>query len=308
MLILRNLLMNGVCFAVPGGGTGGSSAPAGDQQQQDQNASNNDAGGDQGNAGDANDNDASGEQDDNVVESEGGETDEATDPPAGDPPASKTDWRDKELDRKHAQIQQAKREKAELEHRLADAEALLSRAGKKPGEADAGDDATERQPAQNGGLSQDDVERAAARQIAARDFNNAANEADQKGRKTYAKDWDKVTATLKTLGGFEPEDMQGILATDDPAKVLHTLGSKPEEYHRIMDLPPAKRLAEMVKMALPAPKPKNKPSQAAAPVAPVGGRTRTGGTELRDDLSDDDWYARRRAQKEANWKAKSGRA
>lgn len=306
-MILRNFLMNGVVFAVPGGAPSG--AAAGDPPNKgDDNGGQADPPA-SGEAGDQGDSDT-GDQDDATaddVDSEGGETDEGAAAPvgeqSGEPAAApKEDWKDKELRRKHAQNQQTKRRLEEVERENADLRAIADRSGKKP---DAAAGAGETAPA--AGLTQEDVDRAAARQIAERDFNNEANKADQAGRKNY-KDWDKATDTLKTLGGFDPETMQSLLATDDPAKVLHTLGSKPDEYHRVMDLPPAKRLAEMIKMALPAPKQKNPPSKAAAPVAPVGARTRQGGTDLRDDLSDDDWYARRRAQKEARWKQKTGQS
>lgn len=311
MTTLRNFLMNGVVFAVPGNGTGGAPQSAdepNDQSAAGETAANNEAGA-TNNADDAAD-DTAGDAGANTSGDDGAGDDGAGDDAGGDDvdtnAAGTTDdqpsWKDRELTRKHAQVQKYKSRTEELERENEELRQIAARGGK-PSTTNVD---LVKPPTTGQQLTQEDIDRAAAAQIAQRDFNNAANNADQDGRKRFAKTWDKATDTLKTLGGFDPETMQGLLATDDPAKVLHELGTKPDEYHRIMDLPPAKRLAEMIKLALPAPKPRNKPSQAAPPVTPVGARTRTGGTELRDDLDDESWYARREAQRAARHAAKTG--
>jgi hypothetical protein len=54
--------------------------------------------------------------------------------------------------------------------------------------------------------------------------------------------------------------------------------------------------------------PKPKLSEAPAPVEQVGGRGGASNTELRDDLSDDDWNAIRDKQERERWAKKNGRA
>jgi hypothetical protein len=228
---------------------------------------------------------------------------EGDEPPAA-PPAET--WQDKELRRKHAQLQQERREKADLKASLEAAQEMLNRLnggdGLPPPESGERPAASAARPAQS---SEDEIQAAARQLVAQQNFDNAANDADKTGRERYKDKWDKATGTLATLGGFDPETMQGILATDDPAKVLFTLGDKPEEYQRIMDLPPAKRLAEMVKIGMPEPRtPPKRPSGAAPPTEPVGGRNRGDPNALSDELDDETWYARRQAQKKARFEAR----
>lgn len=231
-------------------------------------------------------------------------------PPAAPPAGEKTDWRDREIARKHAQLQEKNRRIQEQEAELEAARALLARgaggaeppaappaAGAEPPAAPAR--RTEQPP-------QDAVRREAARMRAEEKFAEDSNAADKKGRETYGAGWTKATETLAKLGGFSPEDMANILATDDPAKVIHELGANPEKYQDIMALPPQRRFAEMVKLSMaPAPAPAPKPSGAPAPTEPVGQRrTVQAPVELKDDLADEEWYAIRGRQKEERFRAR----
>ena len=144
----------------------------------------------------------------------------------------------------------------------------------------------------------------AQRLVAQQNFDDSANKADAAGRTRYKAEWDKATDTLKTLGGFDGPTMTAILATDDPAQVLYLLGSKPEEYQRIMELPEARRQNELVKLGIPVPVRKNPPSSAAAPVDGIQTRPRADGDTLDDKLDDDTWYARRGRQKAAKFAAR----
>ena len=137
-------------------------------------------------------------------------------------------------------------------------------------------------------------------------FNEDSTKADKDGSKRFGANWTKATDNLRTLGGFDVETMQQVLATDDPAKLLYELGTNPDKYHEIMDLPPYKRFAEMVKLAAaPAPKPAaRKPSDAPPPVDSLRGQNRGDPNDLRDDLTDDEWYARRQRQKAARFAAR----
>lgn len=228
-----------------------------------------------------------------------GEHIEGAEPPAGATAAEKEDWRDKEIRRKHAQNQALKRENEELK-------AIAQRVPRTAAPA-AG---TEAVPAATVAADPKLVEVEAQKIVARNDYDRACNDANDKGKKTYGATWDKSIDNLQTLGGFDVDTMTGILATDDPARVLHELGSNPAEFQRVMELPPAKRLAEMVKIAI-KPAPKKKVSEAPEPVEMLSGTggPRGGGVNLYDDKTpDEDWYAKRTAEKRANWLKKQGRA
>jgi len=247
----------------------------------------------------------------------------AADPAAGDggaaaPAGAGPDWRDKEIRRKHAQLQEERRQRAELEGSLAAANAMLQRlSGDQPagdGGAAAPDPAAapaaRPAPRQAPPVTDPDAVRAeAAKIVAQQNFERSSNDTDAAGRERYGAEWQKATDTLATLGGFDIDTMNNILAADDPAQVLHKLGTNPEEYQRIMDLPAAKRFAEIVKMGIPTKKSSPKPSDAPAPTEGVRGANRGDPTALNDELDDDTWYARRAAQKKARFEARqAGRA
>lgn len=235
-------------------------------------------------------------------------TDEtAVDPPAPvvvDPPAPvAVDWKDKELKRKHRQVQEAKQRERELQAELDDARALLARA------AGSGDPAPEPRatpPVAADVVPRSEVQAEAKRIVAADDFNRQCNDLDKAGKEAYKEEWGTIAETLTTLGGFTQDEMNGILATDNPAKVLYELGKNPDKYHEIKDLAPAKRLAAVVKIGLPDNKPVPKPSSAPEPVEPVSGRGGQVTEDLDDKLSDDDWHRKRDVQRLKRMAARNG--
>ena len=99
--------------------------------------------------------------------------------------------------------------------------------------------------------------------------------------------------------------MNGLLACDDPVKVLFELGKNPDHYHRIMELPIERRIIEMEKLATQPAKIKTV-SDAPPPVNPVGGRAAPAAQTLRDDMDDDKYFPIRRAQRQAAWERKNG--
>lgn len=204
-------------------------------------------------------------------------------------------WQDKELKRKHRQIQEEKRRNLELQAQLDDAQALLARAA--GGTADTPQSPPPPPAPTVDTVPRSEVENVARQIVAQKDFNQQCNDVEKAGKAAYKDEWPKVAETLTTLGGFTQEEMQGVLATDDPAKVLYELGKNPDKYHELKELPPAKRLAAMVKMAITEVKPVAKPSEAPEPVVPVGGRGGAAVAELDDKLSDDDWHRQRDAQR-----------
>lgn len=281
--MLRDLLLSGISFlpfyAAPGEGSGGTEG--GDQETGEGGAP---EGGDQGAEGDA---------------SEGGDQGigEGGSPPVEAKSEAKADWRDREIDRKHRQLQEERRARQELERRLADMQAIEERAG--------GDKTP---PTAVKTFTPEDVQREASKLVAQSEYDKACNATFAAGKDTYKDKWDGALSTLQKLGGIDLETMQGVLASDDPAKVLYELGTNPDQYHEIMDpsVPAAKRLARITKLGLPvaAEAPRKKVSEAPPPVDGAARRASSGGSDLRDDLSDEEWYARRVRQKEQRWKDK----
>ncbi len=197
------------------------------------------------------------------------------------------DWRDKEIRRKHAQNQEYKRQLAEREREIEDLRVLAQRPA----------DGSAPTPVQS--MSQADVQRAAQALREQEKYQDKLINTNTAGEKNYGQDWTKALETLSTLGTVEQETMRGILATKDPAKVLYSLGKNPAEYQRIMDIAdPYQRQAEFVELSLKQAAPK--PSNAPAPVESLRSRVNPSVT-LSDKDSDEDWYAKRKAQRDARF-------
>ena len=206
------------------------------------------------------------------------------------PEEPKIDWKDKELKAKHRQLQEAKRRELELQRRAEAAEAIAAKFNQKT-------EQTEFQAT----VPVDEVDKRAKELLAQQRYVEDCNKTAQSGEKVYGESWKDAVSNLEILGGFDQQTMNGVLATDDPAKVLYELGRNPDNYHRIMELSPEKRIIEMSKLAMqPSTK---KVSEAPAPVSTVGGRAAPAPTTLNDNLDDDKWFQIRRAQRRAKWEA-----
>lgn len=300
-MLIRKWLLNSVAvFAPPDkpGAGGAAEPPVGDAQPGADGGAGEvgDAGGAEGAGGDGGEAGDGAGGDDGA----GGEGGDGQPPAAAAKPAE--DWRDKELARKHRKAQDLARKNAALQQELDDAKALLERSGapaKPEGTAPAA-------PART--FTEADVDRAAAVKVAQQAYDDACNTTFNKGKADYKEDWDKALNQLNLLGGLGEDQqgvevMQSILATDDPAKVLYALGSDPEEYHRVMGLPPARRLAEIVKLGIPDKKPVKKPSDLQPPPNGISRRAAADNSEAKiydDKVPDDEWYAIRQAQKKAS--------
>lgn len=274
--------------------------PNGGNGDVDTNATNDtnddDAGnGDDDNGGDPDDTGTADDSDPDGGDDAGGEPDATP----GATAAERKDWRDRQLDRQHRKIKELERERDTLR---AIAEGRSATPVKKP-EA-GGTDAA---------LTPEQARAAARAEIQAEDaqtqYDRDCNKAFADGAKRYKDNWETMLGRLPKLGGIDPATMVGILATDDPAKVIYSMASNPDEYERIMDLSPAKRLAEMVKLALPDKTPPRIPSNAPDPVVPLNGRGRSSSKiNLYDDnVADEDWYAQRERQRQARFAAKQSR-
>jgi hypothetical protein len=146
-------------------------------------------------------------------------------------------------------------------------------------------------------------------------------------RANYAKEWPEVFDNLQKLGGVSNDLMDAILATDDPAYVLITLGKDPAKVQDMVDMPSARRQAALIKIALektaksaePPKTPAKRPSGAPPPPSGQppgrGGSPPAGQVDLYDERlqfsnyykgprdpdpernADDAWYAERERQK-----------
>src|ERR1017187_10435382 len=213
------------------------------------------------------------------------------------PEEPKLDWKDKELKAKHRQLQEAKRREAELQRRAEAAEALASKFNQKV------ESLPEFKPSV---VPADQVEKRAQELLSQQKYLEDCNKAARDGEDKYKTDWKDAVYNLEMLGGFDQDTMNGILASDDPAKALYELGKNPDNYHRIMELPVPRRIIEIGKLSMQSTSPK-KVSEAPAPVNPVGGRAAPAATTLDDKMDDDKWFATRRAQRRAKWEAQQPR-
>lgn len=210
------------------------------------------------------------------------------------PAAEQIDWKDKELKRKHAQIKERDRELETIRKENEDLRALAARQPAKEG-----DEPVKERPSAN--MSQAQIQEAAKQLRDQERYQDDLTRINADGEKNYKGEWAKSLENLATLGTVEMPVMQGILATDDPAKVLYELGKNPAEYQRIMELRPERRQTEFVKLSLKAVA-KLRPSAAPEPVETVRGRV-TPSVEPQDSDTDEEWYKKWEARQVAKRKA-----
>lgn len=258
------------------------------------------------------------DQDKTLVEDENvDKSGDGTDEELPKPSAQTKDWRDKEIGRKHAKNKELEKqladERAEKNHlrqmleaatiKNPDADNVIEKAEVRP--AILSPDARRLQP-DSGNEFQQAVHNEAARLAALTKYNEDCNVVADTGKKAYGNEWDAAMSNIATLGILDQETMNGVLATDNPAKVLYELGASPEKLQNIMELPPAKRIAEMTKMSI-AKAAKPKISDAPPPIEPVKGRNDGDPNDLTNVKNDDEWFAKRRAQKRAKLEAQHAR-
>lgn len=232
-----------------------------------------------------------------LVAAEEAKTEEPVEVKAEEPKVEepKPDWKDKELKAKHRQLQEAKRREAELQRRAEAAEALASKFNQKVDSLP--------EPLV---VPADQVEKRAQELLSQQKYLEDCNNAARDGEDKYKTEWKDAVSNLEMLGGFDQDTMNGILASDDPARALYELGKNPDNYHRIMELSVPRRIIEIGKLAM-QPASQKKVSEAPAPVNPVGGRAAPAPTTLDDKMDDDKWFQVRRAQRRAKWEAQQPR-
>lgn len=235
-------------------------------------------------------------------------------PSVAETPPHKPDWRDKELGRRKRRLDEesARAEVAEARAKRAEdlAESLARQAPPEPADGEPTPPAP-RQPPQGKVYTQAELDAEADRRAGViaqqttfqRDFASAVSAANTAFGKDKVSD---AIARISELGGLDVDHLNLILGTDDPGKVIYELGSKPEEFQRIMDLPFNKRVVEFAKMGLKTETPALQPSKTPPPVEPIGGGG--GSTDNRyDDKSDDAaWFRAEEKRAAAYAKSKRG--
>lgn len=303
MSILRNLFLNTAAFNLgpndpPGGGDGKT------EDGSASNDTNDDAGGaddtsaeggvDAGDDTGGADDDASGVDDDSDDDAEDDDPDLADLSPeqrkkVAAKIARETTWRDRRIGKLTAKRREAQADNDAMT-------TILDGQGTRPARAPAA------KPGEN--LTAEQIEQRAkilAGQMSAQDkYDEDCNDANAAGVKDFGKKWNSALANLNKLGNVDVSDMVDILATEQPHVVLFEL-SDPETYQRIMDLSPAKRRTEFVKLSLKEP-PKGKtaeskrPGDARPPVRQVNGGRQVAAQSVdlyATNVDDDAWYKAR---------------
>lgn len=128
-----------------------------------------------------------------------------------------------------------------------------------------GEEHQQQAPARQSAPVNDDqrIQQAAAQLVETQRFNDRANEVYAAG-KAENLDFDE---SLKNLGmlGATPDFFKSIVDLDDAHKVLHALGSNPEEAARILALSPLKQGRELERLASKPVQPKAKKPVSNAP-------------------------------------------
>lgn len=236
---------------------------------------------------------------------------DATPPEPETPPVHKPDWRDKELGRRKRRLDEEAARATAAEARAKAAETLLENLSQQPQPEPAEGETpppARRQPTERV-YTQAEMDAEANRRAQSiaeqttfqRDFASAVASAN----KDYGKDkMQSAIDRISELGGLDVDHLNLVLGTDDPGKVLYELGSKPEEFQRIMDLPFNKRVVEFAKMGLKPETAPGKVSRTPPPVEPIGGGGGSTDNRYNDKADDAAWFADEEKRSLAAWKAK----
>lgn len=203
--------------------------------------------------------------------------------------------------KRHAAERQTETERSARIAAETRAQELLSQIGKPATDPTA--------PATPPAMTETEIDRRAtekAQLIAqANEFNKACNAVVNTGKKEFT-NWDEAVKNLGLVGAIGKDVDPGFLETaielENPAAILHHLGTNLEEAERLVKMPPKKMAMEMarieakLKAPIPAPPPAAL-SQAPAPVITVGGAAKPGAPEIHDPtISMDDFNALRNKQ------------
>jgi hypothetical protein len=135
------------------------------------------------------------------------------------------------------------------------------------------------------GLREEDVqalaEKLADQKVKAREFDNKANELVKQGKKEFKADFDSSVKSLQSVGALFNDNgtptslLESVMDCDEPHKVMHFLGSNPDEAEDLLSLSPRAQARAIAKLELKlyAETPASvitRTSKAPAPIKPVG--------------------------------------
>ena len=142
----------------------------------------------------------------------------------------------------------------------------------------------------------------------AQEFGGQLDTIWNKGVEKFKTDFDAVADNLNAIGVLPVPDENGgytndafmrlVMATDNPAEVLHAYGSNPVKAQALMALSPERRAIEIAKMDVAVGQQIKTPAPASKvprPVETVDGSVRVS-DDPRDDDSDEAWFAKREKQ------------
>lgn len=138
----------------------------------------------------------------------------------------------------------------------------------------------------------------AVKVAAAQSFNARCNSVYEAGTKTYP-DFSTAVETLNLAGATTPDFLQAAVETDAPERVLHHLGTNPDEAVRIAQLPPLKMAIEMERLATKLAKP-TPISNAPAPIKAIEGSRTTKAFDPSDTSIPMEQWAREMDKREAS--------
>jgi len=128
---------------------------------------------------------------------------------------------------------------------------------------------------------QPEFRRAVDEEVAQRIRNEKAADLDLALKRDFAEDYQAIVNNFANIQDSIKLMFGDIMATDDPVYVAATIGRDPSHIQQLRDLPAARRMAELIKIAMNKPKPTAvaaqvavaRPSEAPPPptMAPAGG-------------------------------------
>lgn len=120
-------------------------------------------------------------------------------------------------------------------------------------------------------MTADEIRAEAMRLIQQERFDEACNKTFEAGKKDYP-DFEKSLRTFGMLGGAPQEFLEAITSMEGGHKVIHHLGSNPEEAERVLSLSPLRMAMELTRIEAQVSKAAPPVSKAPPPISPVGGR------------------------------------
>lgn len=153
------------------------------------------------------------------------------------------------------------------------------------------------------------AERIAAERISQQTFTQRCNTAVEQGEREYGEEFSKALTNLQSLEALfedgKPTELTNIVVeSDNPAKLLHYLGTNKQEAARILALTPVQqaRAIGALEVKLAAEKPQRSVSKAPEPISAVNAKA-PATTGPSDKDTDDEWLVKRNAQIAAQRKA-----